>query len=71
MKTTPEIMALINSEISKRSNKIQTVIEQLQILKNRKEVTEDMKVSLIKYATEISEHKAVINSLKDILLQIG
>lgn len=71
MKTTPEIVVIINKSREKHRKQIDEIIERLSILKGKKEITEDMKVALIKYATELSEHKSVIHTLDDILLQIG
>lgn len=71
MKTVPEVCSLIQKELSARRTKLNNILDQLHSLKSRKEVTEEMKVSLVKYATEINEHKAVMSTLENLLNQIG
>lgn len=67
-----KINTIINNEIANRKKEISLIIKNLEDLKNidKSKVSEQMKVNLIKYATEINEHKAVINVLERILLQI-
>lgn len=71
MKTLQEVVNLLNVEMSQRRTRIQELVQNLQSLKNKQEITEQMKVELIKYATEIQEHRGVINTLQGILNKIG
>ena len=74
VKTIPQILNIINTEVSNRNNQIQTIVQRLQAMKidvkDKNNVSEETKINLIKAATEINENKAIINALEKLKQEI-
>lgn len=65
MKTIPEILALLEAKLNKHKAVIDKLVVELTEIK-KKELTPEIKQQVMHYAITIAEHKACINSLKEL-----
>ena len=71
MKTTPEILALVNNKIIFHKAEIDKITEELKDLRAKGvPQTDEMKMKLMQYVMIIAEHKSVISALSSIHKEI-